>query len=453
MSEIKALHDFVKREEWQKAFSLGNKLLNQEPDKPEILYLLGATMRGIGFVGAALPLLAKALAKEQKQPNLWMVYAACLHDLNRWEEAEKSFSVVHNMLPQDPMPPANIAATYVQRGMWRDAVNWADKALALDQENHIAKITKGFACLSMGRWTDAWTFHDALYGNHLNVRFYKNRFEPEWDGKEDKVVVVQADQGLGDQIMFSQCIPEMQKICKKIIVDCSKRMVNFFQRNYPGIEVHGTLKETEVDWDTDEVEAHVHLSYLGKFFRNSDKDFPRKAYITPDPQRLENWKSWLSQYKKPWIGVSWKGGIQQTQAHLRSMNLDDLRPVLELEGTFIDLSYMDNMVEIARWNIDNKNQIIVPEVDVKDYEDTIALLAALDEVVTVTTSIVHACGALGRSAKVLVPEVAQWRYAYRFGDGTRMIWYPDTVKMYRQKPGEVGWSHAVNRVVKDLERK
>ena len=131
--------------------------------------------------------------------------------------------------------------------------------------------------------------------------------------------------------------------------------------------------------------------------------------------------------------------------------LDDLRPVLELPGSFIDLSYMDNGLEIARWNIDHATQVIRPPVDATDYEDTIALLAALDEIATVTTSIVHACGALGRSCHVLVPEVAQWRYAYRYGDGSEMIWYPaGSVTLYRQKPGET-WEHPINRVANALK--
>jgi tetratricopeptide (TPR) repeat protein len=157
----------------------------------------------------ALPVLSKALAKEKKQPNLWMTYAATLHDLNRWEEAEKGFLVVHNMLPQDPMPLANIGATYIQRGEWREAINWCDKALALDPDNHIARISKGFGCLSLGRWKDAWKYNEALYGNHLMIRHYTAKGEPEWDGSKGKTVVVQCDQGLGDQIMFAQCLPQI----------------------------------------------------------------------------------------------------------------------------------------------------------------------------------------------------------------------------------------------------
>jgi hypothetical protein len=350
------------------------------------------------------------------------------------------------------MPPANIGATHVQRGHWRDAVNWCDKALALEPTNHIARISKGFAYLSLGRWKDAWKYHEALYGEHLHVRLYCDPPEPDWDGTKGQTVVVQCDQGLGDQIMFSQCLPQLIADCKQVIIECSKRMVGYFRRNFPGVIVYGTLKDAQVDWTKNHpIEAHIHISGLGKFYRHKDADFPRTAYAKADPVRVEQWKEWLKPFPKPWVGIGWKGGIQQTQAHIRSMTLEDLRPILEKPGTFIDLSYMDNNAEIARWNIANKSQVIRPPVDVGDYDDTIALIAALDEMVSVTTSAVHVCGALGRSCHVLVPEVAQWRYAYRYGDGTQMSWYPDSVKMYRQKPGEVGWAHAVKRVAEALK--
>jgi hypothetical protein len=56
---------------------------------------------------------------------------------------------------------------------------------------------------------------------------------------------------------------------------------------------------------------------------------------------------------------------------------------------------------------------------------------------------------MGRSAKVLVPAVPMWRYAYRCEDG--MIWYPkDSIEMYRQAPGEE-WGMTIKRLAKDLK--
>ena len=149
MHDLRAAHAALKREDFTVAWKIANQYLNDDPDSPEANYLVGACLRSSGNLGLASTALGKALLKEQKQPNLWMVYAATLHDLNRWEDAEQAFAIVHKMLPNDPMPPANIGATYVQRGKWRDAITWCDKALKLDPTAHIAKISKGFACLSL----------------------------------------------------------------------------------------------------------------------------------------------------------------------------------------------------------------------------------------------------------------------------------------------------------------
>lgn len=408
----------------------------------------------MGNAGLALPVLSKALAREQTQPNLWMTYAATLHDLNQWDEAEKAFAHVHKFLPTDPMPMANIGATHVQRGNWRDAINWCDRALAIEPDNHIARITKGFACLSLGRWKDAWTYAEALYGNHIGVRVYNppEREEPQWDGSPGKTVVVQCDQGVGDIIMFSQCLPRMIRDCKLVIVECADRLSTYFRRNFPGCVVYGTLKQESIDWPLHHtIDAHIHISLLGRFYLNRDEDFERRPYVKPDESRQARWKDWLSQFPRPLIGLAWKGGIQATQTHLRSINLADYAGIMERPGTFIDLSYHDSSREIAEWNLRCGPQVIMPPVDASNFDDKIALVAELDEIVTVTTTVAHVCGALGRRAHVLVPAVAQWRYAYHYAGGKEMVWYaPDSVRLYRQAKGETSWTPAIERIRKDL---
>ncbi len=455
MLDLRELHSAVKREEWPLAWKLANGALNLEPESPEALYLVGCCLRAMGHIGLAHLAFSKAIAKERSQPNLWMNYAATLHDLNRWADAEKAFEVVARILPDDPMPHANIAATYLQRGLWRDALNNADKALALDPDSNVAQITKNFACLALGRWTEGWKYAESQYGTQINIRIYNKpeNEEPQWDGSPGKTVVVQCDQGVGDIIMFSQLIPRMQMDCKTVIVECAPRLVNYFKRNFPGTIVYGTIKQEKIAWPADHtIDARIHISLLGKFYLNRDSDFARNPYVNYCPEKYAKWRDWLLKFKKPTVGIAWRGGLQQTQTHIRSIDLDDYKPILERDAAYIDLSYHDSRLEVARWNINNVQQIIQPPVDTTDYEDTIALVAALDDIVTVTTTIAHVCGSLGRKARVLVPHVAQWRYAYRVNEGLEMIWYaPGSVRLFRQMPGETDWSMAINRVAKSFQ--
>lgn len=448
---LREAHKAVKAEEWVKAWHLLNRVLNEDSERGEALFLMGHVMRQQGNPGVALPILAKALAKEQKVPNVWMSYGACLHDLNRWDEAIKAFQVAGKMMPFDDMPHANIAGSLTQMGRWRDAIMAADEALKIRPENYIAKIAKTFACLGLGRWKEAWEHAEYLYGNHLDIRVYNDpeNEEPTWDGTKGQTVVVQCDQGIGDVIMFSQCIPMLQAVSKDVILETQPRLAPLLARTFPGTIVYPTIKEVGFDWPKrHKIDAHIHISHLPKFWLNKDTDFKREAYLKVDPGMQAWWRNTLKEYPKPWIGIAWQGGIPATMKHLRSIELDDYAPVLESAGTFVDMSYHNSKYEISRWNIKHKKQIVYPSIKEDNYDNTVSLASVLDDVVSVTTALSHVRGSLGLPAKILVPEVPTWRYAYQMADDG-MIWYPKgSVRLLRRKPGERDWGPLVNRVAR-----
>lgn len=450
---LREAHRAIQAEEWVRGWHLLNKALNEEPEKAEALFLMGHVLRQQGNPGIALPLLAKALSKEQKVVNIWMSYGACLHDLNRWEDAIKAFQVALKMVPFDDMPPANIAGSLVQMGRWRDAIMAADDALKIKPDNYIAKIAKLFASLGLGRWKDAWENGEYLYGNHLDIRIYndKDNEEPTWDGTKGQTVVVQCDQGIGDIIMFAQCIERLQEDCKDVILETVPRMAPLLARTFPGTYVYPTIKDVGIEWPKKhKIDAHIHISALPKFYLNKDSDFPRKAYLKPSETMRSYWLDALQKYPKPWVGLAWQGGIPATMKHLRSFELRDYAPVIGTAGTFIDMSYHDSKAEVARWNIKNKKQIVYPSMKEENYDATVSLASVLDDVVTVTTSLAHVRGALGLPAKVIVPEVPTWRYAYHLPDDG-MIWYPKgSVRLFRRKPGEKDWGPVINRVARAM---
>ena len=93
-----------------KAWPMVSDMLNEEPENPRGLYFAGWIMRHQGHIGVAAQLFRRALAHERKVTNIWMHYAACLHDTHQYDEAREAFKFVHKALPKDPMPLANIAA-------------------------------------------------------------------------------------------------------------------------------------------------------------------------------------------------------------------------------------------------------------------------------------------------------------------------------------------------------
>ena len=452
---LRAARAAWERKEWGSVWKFANQALNEQPDRPEALYLAGCALRDLGHVALAATVLRRALAFEQKHINLWMHYAACLHDLHQWDEARDAFLMVHKKIPHDPAPMANVASGYAQQGRPRDALEAAEKALAIDPDHHIARVARCFGNLGLGRWRDGWVDAEWMYGHQVPIRVYRSKDdeEPVWDGTKDQTVVVQMDQGLGDQIMFAQCLPQLIADSKQVIIECERRMASLWRRNFPQALVQPTLGLLELEWPKHfAIDAHVHISWLGRFYRNRNEDFPRKAYLVPDAELVAKWKTWLAQFPGPTLGLAWEGGLTHTMRAARSFALAELEPVMQYGGTLIDLSYQDHGLEIAQWNIEHpQRQVMRPPIDVGNYDDTVALAAALDDVVTVTTTLAHVCGALGRHAYVLVPQAPQWRYQHPCGDG--LWWYPEgSAEMCRQVKGETSWSPAIARLAAKMGR-
>src|SRR5439155_7192460 len=80
-----------------------------------------------------------------------------------------------------------------------------------------------------------------------------------------------------------------------------------------------------------------------------------------------------------------------------------------------------------------------------DFSDTAGVVAALDLVVTVDTSVAHLAGALGRPVWILLPFVLDWRWLVDREDSP---WYP-TARLFRQSH-PVDWGEVFERIAVEL---
>jgi ADP-heptose:LPS heptosyltransferase len=86
------------------------------------------------------------------------------------------------------------------------------------------------------------------------------------------------------------------------------------------------------------------------------------------------------------------------------------------------------------------------EIDVRDFEETAALIQNLDLVITCDTAVGHLAGALGKTVWVLVPFYADWRWLAEREDSP---WYPHTRVFRQTRRG--GWEELFERVVQRLQ--
>jgi tetratricopeptide (TPR) repeat protein len=323
------------------------------------------------------------------------------------------------------------------------------KALELAPDDDHVRYNLGLHHLKYGEFAQGWDGYEYRRSFENFVGKYRSVPLPEWDGGplDGRAVLVMPEQGLGDEIMFGSCVPEVIARARHVFLECDAKLEAIFQRSFPACSVVSRQRTLANDWVTrlePRPELQIAAGSLARRFRRSLADFPEhQGFLKADPASIERWRAKLAALgtgRK--IGLSWRGGVGYTGKTRRSLSLEQLLPVLRLPGIqFVNLQYTDVREEISK--LKDRHSLVVHhwQEAIDDYDQTAALVCALDGVLTVCTAIVHLSGALGQRALVMVPYGADWRYG---GAGERMAWYP-SVRLVRQ--GRVGeWSDVLGEV-------
>ncbi len=358
---------------------------------------------------------------------------------------EKLIRRALELVPDFQAARSNLGWVLAENGRLDEAMDCFEVVLKANPQDAETRLMRAHAYLKSGNFTDGWRDFESRHASPLA------RPRSGWrDGKEippldGKRVLICAEQGLGDQIMFASCVPDLLASGARGALECDKRLMVLFQRSFPDLDVFPQpFVEEHPAWEGygPGIATQVAIGSLPGQFRRRLEDFPQqKAYLRADPSRVAGWRSkYEALGPGPYVGVSWRGGAQVTRQQLRTIPLTNWMGLLSMPGTFISLQYGDCQEEL-----DAIPDGIVhhwPEA-LADYDETAAMVAALDQVVSVCTAVVHLSGALGVPVWVLTPTTPEWRY---LAQGEQMPWYP-SARLFRQIANEP-WGAVLERVAK-----
>ena len=139
------------------------------------------------------------------------------------------------------------------------------------------------------------------------------------------------------------------------------------------------------------------------------------------------WRQRLGPKLRPRVGLVWSGNVKHKNDRNRSMALRTLAPLLDLDCDFHSLQKEIKAEDLAA--LAEGSRIQTHEAELNDFADTAALIAELDLVITVDTSVAHLAGALGKPVWILLPYTPDFRWMTERGDSP---WYP-TAHLFRQR--------------------
>jgi len=346
----------------------------------------------------------------------------------------------------------NLACAYRHLGQFDRALALFDRVLKHQPNEFWARITRAQTLLALKRFEEGWLDYEARFQTEP-TRFRTLPF-PLWKGEplDGKTLFVYAEQGLGDEIMFASCLPDVIARVGHCVIECDSRLEKLFRRSFPSASVFAGHREDVPSWldRAPPIDLKIPIGSLGRYFRNRIEDFPdHRGYLKADPERIAYWKARLNDLGPGLkIGFSWRGGTRKTRTQVRTLALEQWVPVFRQSGCqFVNLQYGNGAGDVEELkSAHGLGNVHHWQEAIDDYDETAALVSGLDLVVTVCTAIVHLSGALGVPVWVLTPSVPEWRYMQ---SGEAMPWYPSS-RLFRQT--EAGnWPPVLERVQRELD--
>ena len=427
-----------------RAFGLVQDLLKQERDDPEALWLLGNLHAKAEQYTSAWLAFRRAAELKPGQHQVLNNVGMALEGMGRTAEAREWFEKAAARAPMNANYKSNIAMTMLMEGRTQDAVSYADAAIRIDSEHTGARTCRAFALLAQGKWGAGWD--DYRYAKGGKFRAVKDYGLPEWDGESDAHVVVACEQGVGDEIMYATCLPDLARRVRSVTLDCDKRTEKLFRRSFPQVTVHGTRTQGEVGWLDAKHTHQVMAGELPRFFRRDAGSFPGGPVLAVDADLRTMYDALTTKHSrgKRRVGLTMTGGGYHT-GRKRQIGPDAFKSLIARFGhthEFFSLEYRngaDERIAASGLPIHHFHFAVGQGAD---FDHTLAFVASMDAVVGIHTTAHHAAGAIGVPTVTLVPSQPSWQYGLGLGDA--FPWY-DSVHLFRQKASE-SWSQCIARV-------
>ena len=397
------------------------------PDHPDVLHLSGIVAFRQKRPEEALALMERAIglggAVALYLRNICEVYRT----LGRLDDALDAATRALAQTPDDPMVLHNLAVIHYERLDLAASMACARRALAINPALPGAHFQLAEALLVQGAWAEGWEEYEWRFRIGGVPPLMPPSDKPQWDGAAmaGLTLLLIADQGFGDVIQFARYIPWAQARCPSIAIACSTEVAPLLRQIAPEAAIFQNWAECP-PWA-----AFCPLSGLPRLHGTRVDTVPAEIpYLRPDPDRLAHWRARLGRlvpagFRR--IAIVWAGRPSHNNDRNRSTTLATFAPLARLPGTaLLSLQKGDSAAQAGAFF--GRAPLVNLGAEINDYDDTMAILALADRLVSVDTSVVHLAGALGRPVTVLLPRAPDWRWLL---DRADTPWYP-TLRLLRQ---------------------
>lgn len=416
------------------------------PDYVEALSNQSVALHGLGRHDDALALADRALAIRPDYAEGHGARASVLYGMRRLEDALEAYDQAVALRPDDPGAWSNRGVVLFELRRFDEAMASYDRAIALRPDFADAHHYQAMCRLMMGDYAGGWRQYEWRWKTDQLGWDRSKDDAPFWLGDGDvagRTIVVRAEQGLGDALQFCRYVPDLAARGARVILAAHPSLERLLSR------LDGVSEVVSRDDALPPHDLQVDLLSL-PLALGAGPEPMTGAYLHPDPARVAAWAARLGEDGRRRIGLCWAGGVRPGQVLAqgidgrRSLSLEAFAPLADLPGlSFYSLQKGPPAEQLAALRAQGWTgpEIIDLTADLQDFDETAALIANLDLVISCDTAVAHLAGGLGAPVWVLNRFDACWRWLDGRDDSP---WYP-SARLFRQpRPGD--WTAVIKAV-------
>lgn len=444
----KALMALGRRDEALKAL---DRALALNPRYVDAHVTRGALVEEQGDPQEAVAAADRALALDPRKFEAHFNRAHALGALGETQAAIAGYTAALEIAPDH-------AAAFNNRGNLHRYANAFDAALAdyaragtLDPQFPHVRVNAALCLFALERFADAWPLYEWRLATPELAPILDGVTTPRWDGQmplAGKSVLVIGEQGLGDILQFSRFVPALANMGADVRLEVPASLSGLLAR-LPGVSIHEKGRPRPAS------DFHIPLLSLPLALGVTAETLSGAPYLSADPDKVAAWAARMENRAGLKVGLVWAGSPQKgfdstlSIAAVRALPLQAFAPLRAVPGiTWFSLQKGDPAAELpalaaAGWD---GPAIVDLTGDIHDFDDTAALVANLDLVISCDTSVVHLAGGLGKPVWVLNRTYGCWRFPPH---RTASPWYRGARLFHQPRFGD--WDSVIAAVKAALE--
>ncbi len=393
------------------------------PNYAEALSNRGVALHALERNDEALASFDRALALKHDYPEALSHRGATLDAMRRPEEALASYARAIALRPDYADAYGNRGATLYNLKRLDEALADFDRALALRPDLPEVHWNQASARLITGDFARGFAEYEWRWQREAMIDVKRDFPQPLWRGEDlaGKTILLHSEQGYGDSIQFCRYVSALAARGARVILEVEAPLQRLMTT------LSGTSEVLAKGSLLPAFDTHCPLLSLPLAFGTQLETVPSVTpYLHAPAEDVAAWQARLAGTRQPRIGLAWSGNPTHLRDAERSIALESLLPLLDVDASFVSIQKDVRDADAAV--LAGRSDILQIGDALHDFGDTAALLSQLDLVITVDTGVAHLAGALAKQVWLLLPYIPDWRWLL---DRETSPWYP-TARLFRQ---------------------